>query len=176
MMREEDLLMRACGWIVGVVLLACGCTVSGSGKASKPGWKITKTEHARAVPAGPVRSGQVELRVNQVFLEEHKTVIETKYWKGVVRGTIVSAAALPAEDLSDDFTLIGTSGKTYRANVMTLGSGRSTWQHQEHTGKPTHLPANVPGEIEIWAQIGDEKTHDELAAFTFGGVRVALSR
>lgn len=168
--------MSARGWMVVALLVAGGCTVSGSGKASKPGWKIYKTEHPQPVPQNPVRSESLELRITQVFLEEQATVIEKLYWKAILRATVISSEPLPLSELSNAFTIVGKSGKVYNANVMTLGPGRRTWQHQEHTGKPTHLPANVPGELEFWAQVGDDKTHDELEAFTFRGVRVPLSR
>lgn len=157
--------------------LALGaCTMHGSGKASKPAWKIYKTEHPQAVPPHPIRSGSLELRITQVLLEEQATVVEKLYWKAILRGTIVSPEPLPLSDLSSAVTIVGKSGKVYKAYVSTIGPGRRTWQHQEHTGKPTHLPANVPGELEFWVQIGDDKTHDELAAFTFRDVRVALDR
>lgn len=162
--------------MVVAALTLGACTVHGSGKASKPAWKIYKTEHPQAVPPDPVRSGSTELRITKVVLEEQATVVERLYWKAIVRGTIVSREALPLDDLSSAFTIVGKSGKVYKAHVSTVGPGRSTWQHQEHTGKPTHLPANVPGELEFWVQIGDANTHDELAAFTFRDVRVALDR
>jgi hypothetical protein len=171
---HEDVMRVSCG--VLALLALAGCTVSGSGKASKPGWKIYKTEHPQPVPSAPVRSGSIELRITRVYLEEQATVLERLYWKACIRATLVSAEALPAEDLSNSFAIIGKSGKVYPAHIQTHGPGRKTWQHQEHTGKPTHLPANVAGELEFWAQVGDDKTHDELAAFTFRGVRVALDR
>ena len=158
------------------LLAAGGCTVKGHGKAATPGWKVTVEESPLAVPPDPLRSGAVELRIRQALLEEHKTVLETQHWKARVRATVVSAAPLPLSGLSDAFTFIGTSGKVYRAHESTVGPGRRTWQHQEHTGKPTHLPANVAGELDIWVQIGDAKSHDEPVTLTFRGVRAALGR
>lgn len=168
-------MQRSAGLLLALIA-AGGCTVKGHGKAATPAWKVTAQEYPLAAPPGPLRSGAVELRIRQAVLEEHKTVLETQHWKARVRGTVVSPAPLPVSDLSNAFTFIGTSGKVYRAHVSTVGPGRQTWQHQQHTGRPTHLPANVPGELEIWVQIGDAKSHDEAAAFTFRDVRVALGR
>ena len=51
--------------IIGAALLALGgCTASGQGKASKPGWKTYTEASPRPLPANPVvRSGSEELRV-----------------------------------------------------------------------------------------------------------------
>ena len=166
----------ATGILVGWALVVGGCTVKGSGKSSTPAWKMYQVEHPQPAPAAPVRSGSEELRVKKVFLEENKTAFAASHWVARIRGTIVSPAPLPVSSLTEAFTIIGKGGKVYPAYVSTVGPGRSTWQHQEHTGKPAHLPANVPGELEIWVQVGDEKSHDELEAFTFRGVRVALPR
>lgn len=153
-----------------------GCTVKGEGKGSTPTWKVYKEEHPLKPPADSIRSETVELRISKVFLEENKTVLATSHWVARLHGTVVSSQSLPLSSLSSAFTLIGRSGKVYRAYVSTVGPGRRTWQHQEHTGQPTHLPATVPGEVEIFSQIGDDKTHDELDAFTFQDIRVPLSR
>jgi len=164
------------------ILLACsllilgGCTVKGQGKGSTPAWKMYQIEHPQPAPADPIRSGSVELRVKQVFLEENKTALAASHWVARIRGTIVSPDKLPVSALSGAFTMIGKNGKVYQAHVSTVGPGRRTWQHQEHTGEPTHLPGNVPGDLEIWCQIGDDKTNDDLEAFTFRGLRVALPR
>lgn len=166
----------ACAWGVAVLLAAGGCTVVGEGKASKPAWKVYKEEFPLAVPPDPIRSGSIELRVRRVFLEENKTVLETLHWAARIRGTLVSSEPVPLSALSGSFKLIGRSGKVYDGHVSTVGPGRRTWQHQEHTGRPTHLPANVPGEIEVSASIGDAKSRDDLAAFTFRDIRVLLAR
>lgn len=118
----------------------------------------------------------MEFRTTKVFLEENKTVLATSHWVARLRGTLVCSEDLPVQSLSGAFTFIGASGKIYEGHVSTVGPGRRTWQHQEHTGKPTHLPANVPGEVEVFSQVGDDKTHDELQAFTFRTRRIPLSR
>ncbi|RPH43498.1 MAG: hypothetical protein EHM91_08705 [Planctomycetota bacterium] len=164
-----------CAWMTVALLAVGGCTVKVSGKASTPAWKMYKVEHAQPVPSESIRSGPIELRINQVFLEEHKTVLAVSHWTARVRATIVSSERVPVESLSGAFTVTGRSGKVYPAHVSTVGPGRSTWQHQEHTGQPTHLPANVPGEIDVFTQVGDDKSHDALAAFTFRSVRVTLA-
>lgn len=168
--------MRRSAGLLVAALAAGGCTVKGHGKASTPAWKVTAQEYPLAAPTDPIRSGPVELRIRQALKEEHKTILETQYWMARVRGTIVSRAPLLVSDLSNTFTFVGRSGKVYKAYVSAVGPGRQTWQHQQHTGKPTHLPANVPGELDIWTQIGDAKTHDEPATLTFGDVRVPLGR
>ncbi len=157
-------------------LLPAGCRVTGSGKGSGVAWKTYKTEHPRPAPDASIQSGGVELRVRKVFLVEQSTVIETKGWVGRVRAEVRSPEPLLLSTLSEAFTLIGASGEVYDASVTAVGPARATWQRQEHTGQPTHLPANVPGEIEIWAHVGGESGHDELAAFTFRGQRVELPR
>ncbi len=167
---------RCSAGLLAVLLAAGGCTVKGHGKAATPAWKVTVEETPLAVPPQPLRSGAVELRIRQAFLEEHKTILETQHWKARVRGTVVSPAPLPLADLSGAFTFVGKSGKVYRAHVSTVGPGRQTWQHQQHTGKPTQLPANVPGELDIWTQIGDAQSHDEPVLLTFRDVRVPLGR
>ena len=161
---------------VAALLLLPGCTVKGSGKASTPAWKTYQEETPLQAATESVRAGAVEFRPTKVFLEENKTVFSTSHWVVRLRGTVLSPEALPSQSLSDAFTFIGAGGKIYAGHFSTRGPGRRTWQHQEHTGKPTHLPANVPGEIEVFVQIGDDKTHDEVVAFTFKSVRVALAR
>jgi hypothetical protein len=163
-----------CAWLTVVLLALGGCTVKGSGKASTPAWKMYKVEHPQPAPSEPVRSGSLELRVTGVFLEEHKTVLAVSHWTARLRATIVSTEKLGPEMLSGAFTIIGRSGEVYPATVSTVGQ-RTTWQHKEHTGQPTHLPANVPGEIDVFTQVGDGKTHDELEAFTFRSIRVPLT-
>lgn len=162
--------------LAGALLAPSGCTTSGHGKSAKPTWKVFKTEHPQAAPSDPIRSGGVELRVSKVFLEDNHTVFVTSYWRAVIRGTIVSPEALPLSALSDAFTLIGTSGQVYPAQVRSVGPHGANWQWEQRTGKPTYLPANVPGELEIMARVGDNDGHDELAAFTFRGAQVALPR
>ncbi len=162
-------------WLTIVLIAVGGCTVKGSGKASTPAWKMYKVEHPQTAPSEPIRSGSIEMRVTQVFLEEHKTVLAVSHWTARLRATLLSSERLPLDSLSGTFTIVGRSGKVYKAYVSTVGPGRSTWQHQEHTGQPTHLPPNVPGEIDVFTQVGDDKSHDELAAFTFRSIRVPLA-
>ncbi len=165
------------GILLGCALIALGgCSVKGEGKGSTPTWKVYRVEVPQPAPSAPLRSGSEELKITKVFLEENKTVLATSHWVARIRGTLVSPDKVPLSSLSDAFTITGKSGKSYRAHVSTVGPGRRTWQHQEHTGQPTHLPANVPGELEIWCQVGDDKTHDELEAFSFRELRVVLPR
>lgn len=163
-------------WLLGLALLAAGCTVKGQGKSATPAWKMFQVEHARAVSSAPIRSGSIEWRASKAFVEENKTAISASHWVARIRGSVVSSEDLPLSALSQAFTVIGKSGKVYDAHVSTVGPGRRTWQHQEHTGKPTHLPANVPGELEVFVQVGDDKGYDDLAAYTFKGARAQLGQ
>lgn len=160
-------------WIP-IALVAAGCTIKGQGKSAKPDWKLFQVEHPRAFPPEPVRGGGVELRVVKAFLEENKTAFKVSHWVMRVRVSVLSAEDLPLSAVKDDFTIVGRSGKTYRAYASTVGPGRRTWQHQEHSGKPTLLPAGVAGELDVFAQVGDDRSCDDVAAFTFRDRRVAL--
>lgn len=159
-----------------LALVLHGCTTKGSGKATTPAWKVYQEKHPVAAPSAPVRSGAQELRITEAYLEENKTVFAVSHWVARIRCSIVSTEKLPVSTLSDAFTITGRSGKTYKAHFSTRGPARRTWQHQEHTGEPTHLPAGVAGELEVWVQVGDDKTHDELAGFAFRGIQVPLGR
>lgn len=172
---QTQSLIRPAGLLL-LLLSVAGCTVKGHGKASTPAWKVTAQEYPLAASPDPVRSGAVELRIRQALLEEHKTVLETQHWKARVRMTVVSPAPLPLSDLSNAFTFTGKSGRVYQAHVSPVGPGRQTWQHQQHSGQPAKLPANMPGELDVWTQIGDAKSHDEPVALTFRDVRVPLGR
>ena len=59
-----------------------------------------KVEHAQPVASEPIRSGPIELRITQVFLEEHKTVLAVSHWTARLRVTIVSSERVPVESLS----------------------------------------------------------------------------
>jgi hypothetical protein len=161
-------------WMTVALLAVGGCTVKGSGKASTPAWKMYKDEHPQNVRQVSIRDGSIELKVAGALLEEHKTVLAVSHWTARVRLTIVGSESVPLESLSGAFTIIGRSGKVYRPSVLPIGQ-RTTWQRQEHTGQPTHLPAGVSGEIDLFTQVGDDKSHDELAAFTFRSLRVPLA-
>ena len=150
--------------------------MKGHGKSSTPGWKIFQVEHPVAAPSSPIRHGPIELRIQKAYLEENKTIFATQHWKAEILLTVVSSQPLPLSELNNAFTIIGKSGKSCEAHVSTVGPGRRTWQHQEHTGQPTYLPAGVVGEVNVWTLIGDAKSHDELASFTFRGIQVPLGR
>ncbi len=162
-------------WVGMAVALPAlgGCVATGSGP-KKSGFKLKtyRTKHPLSVPAEPVRHGRAELRVTEVYLEEHATVLETTGWQAHVRCVLVNPDDLPMGGLSGVFTLIGTSGKTYPAHAFI--SGDSWERRQEGEQIITYLPASVPGEVDVWAQVGDGEGHDGLAAFTFHGVEVPI--
>lgn len=161
--------------LVTAVLAFGACTFSGP-KGGNPGWKIYKEEQDRPVPPQSIRLGTLELRLTRVYLRREHTVLKTVNWSAWIRATVVSSEKLPVSSFDGAFKMIGRSGKVYDAHMMTTGPGRSTWQHQEHTGEPTHLPANVPGELEIWISFDSaaSKPPDEPAALTVRGVQVSL--
>lgn len=165
-------------WSLAViaVLVAGACTFTGP-KSGTPGWKIYKEQHDRPVPSAAIRVGSIELRLTRVFLRREHTVLKTVNWTAWLRATIVSSDELPASSFDDGFKMIGRSGKVYAAHTSTAGPGRATWQHQAHTGEPTHLPANVPGELDIWISFDSTADHapDEIAALVFRDVRLGLS-
>lgn len=161
--------LRICALVV-----VAACTVNGQGKAGKPGFKIYKTEHPYSFPREPMQLGSIQVHVDKVFLEENKTVFSTQYWRARIYATVVSPDAVAQTAFDNSFTLIGKSGQVYPGHVSIRARGRTTWQYQQHTGQPTHLPPNVPGEIEIFADNGSGKTNDPLTAFTFRGVQYPL--
>jgi len=169
---EDLMFLRSLG--VCALVFVAACTVNGHGKAAKPAMKIYKTEHPYSFPPEPIQSGSIQVHVNKVFLEENKTVFSTQYWRARIYATVVSPKAVPHTAFDNSFTVIGKSGQVYPGHVSIRGGGRATWQHQEHTGQPTHLPPNVPGEIEVFADNGSGKTNDPLTAFTFKGVQYRL--
>ncbi|MGE0867904.1 MAG: hypothetical protein AB7P03_05055 [Kofleriaceae bacterium] len=160
---------------VAAVLVVSACTFTGP-KGGNPGWKIYKEFHDRPVPSQVLRVGAMELRLTRVYLRREHTVLKTVAWSAWIRASVVSTEKLVISALDGMFTMTGRSGKAYNTHVTTTGPGRKTWQHQEHTGEPTHLPANVPGEIEIWISFDSsaDKPPDEVATLTVAGVPVPL--
>jgi len=166
--------------IAGAALLAlpslAGCTTTGKGKGTKPGWKVFKDERPLSASPGSVRSGPVELRIAEAVIEERGTLLGTPSYYAVVRGSVVSAEPLPLAELRSAFVVVGASGVERQGVVSAKGAGRATWQHQQHTGEPTVLPAGVVGELEVIAELGSGDDHDEPTALVFRGSSVALSR
>jgi len=136
---------------------------------------VLKTEYPRPVPPDPIHSRGIELRISKVVLEERGTLLGTPSWFALVRGVVVSSETLPFSELTNAFTVIGQSGTAYRGIVSAVGPGRLTWQRPADTGQ-IHLPANVAGELEILAQVGEKDTPDEIAALTFLDVQVPIAR
>ncbi len=161
--------------VLASVFAIGACSFSGT-KGGNPSFKIYKKEHDRPVPPNRARVGGVELRVTRVFLRREYTVMKTVNWTAWVRARIISSETLPRASLDGAFKLVGRSGKVYDTHFGTAGPGRATWQHQEHTGQPTHLPARVPGEIDIWisfdSRAGDPP--DEVGMLTFRGAELRL--
>lgn len=153
-------------------LLAAGCTVSGSGKAAMPGWKVYVDEHpVRAAPF-TLRTGDVEVRVHQVLVEEHHTAFGKSSWLNVVKASAVNlgTAPLPWTALTDGFRIRTRSGADTRGYVFP--SGKGGWNH-EQPGQP-HLPPGAVGEIRVQAEPGGAGVRDDPAAVTFRGQTVEL--
>lgn len=158
--------------LVLVLLVFFGsCSFSGT-KGGKPGWKLYQEEKDRPVPQMPLRAGSVELRLTRVYLRREHTVFKTVGWSGWIRATVVSSAKLPSSSLNKMFKLHGQSGRVYEAYSNPYNANRA-WIV---SGEPTHLPPNVPGELNIWASFNSssDKAPDELAALEFNGMRLQL--
>ena len=165
-------MMRRSLVVLTGVLLVGACTFTGT-KGGTPGWKIYKEEHDRPVPPALLRAGDIDLQVKRVYLRREHTVLKTVNWTAWIRATVVSSRELPAASLDGTFKVLGRSGKVYDAHVTPTGPGRSTWQYQVHTGAPTHLPANVMGDLDIWISF-DGGAHEELAALWFRDMQLGL--
>ena len=156
-----------------LALIAAGCTMSGSGKASKPGWKTYVDEHPVAIAPFALRSGTVEVRVHQVLVEEHHTAFGKSTWLNVVKASAVNLGAgpLPWTDLTDGFRIRTRSGADTRGFVFT--SGKAGWRDQDRTGQPL-LPPGAEGELRVQAEPGGAGARDDPAAVTFRGQTVEL--
>lgn len=156
-----------------VALLAAGCTVSGSGKASKPGWKIYVDEHPVTSAPFSMRSGAVELRVGAVVVEEHHTAFGKSSWVNVVKASVVNRGTEPLfpDAFRGEFRFRTRSGADRRGHVFIQGKGG--WRRQEHTKQPTQLPPGASGEIRVQAESSSE-TRDDPVAISFAGQTVEL--
>jgi len=154
-----------------VGLIAAGCTVSGSGKAAKPGWKIYVDEHPVAAAPFTFRDGDVEVRVEQVLVEEHHTAFGKSSWLNVLKASAVNlgAAPLPWTALTDGFRIRTRSGADTRGYVFT---GRGGWSRAQ-PGQP-QLPPGATGELRVQAEPGVAGARDDPAAITFRGRTVEL--
>jgi hypothetical protein len=153
--------------------LATGCTVKGSGKGALPAWKIYVDEHP--LPSAPfaLRSGDVELQVRAVVVEEHHTAFGKSTWLNVIKAAVVNRGAAPllAEAVTGAFRFRTRSGGDHRGYVFTQGNGG--WLRQEHTKQPTHLPPGATGEIRVQSE-STTGVRDDPAAISFAGQTVEL--
>jgi hypothetical protein len=168
--------MRLSNLIAVVAVVLAGCTLtSGSGKGKlDPRWKLYVVDHVQPSAPKTLRSGQLEFRIEQVVVEEHRTVLGPSHWVSSVRGTILSTNGQPllGDGLISGWTLVGKSGTTYSATGFINGP---EWKHHEHTGQPTQLPPGTPGRFQVRAQVGDEKGHDDAAAVSHHSMTVPLN-
>jgi hypothetical protein len=153
--------------------LAAGCTVKGSGKAATPAWKIYVDEHPVTSAPFTVRSGDVEVHVRAVVVEEHHTAFGKSTWLNVARAAVVNRGAQPLfpEAVRGAFRIRTRSGADHRGYVFVQGTGG--WRLQEHTKEPTQLPPGATGEIRVQAETTTQ-TRDDPVALSFADQTVAL--
>lgn len=165
-----------------VLLLGCaigagasaGCTVKGHGKAATPAWKTLVTEHPLLAAPRTLRSGDVEVRVEAVVLEDRHTLLGPSSWVAVLRGTVVNRgqAPLPPEAIQQSFRFRHRSGAERRGSFFIRGTGG--WRRQERTGERTHLPPGAAGEILVQADSGPDGVRDDPVEVVFEGQRLEL--
>jgi hypothetical protein len=154
-------------------VLAAGCTVKGSGKGALPTWKIYVDEHPVTSAPFTLRSGDVEVQVRAVVVEEHHTAFGKSTWVNVAKAAVVNRGAGPLfpEAVKGAFRLRTRSGADHRGYVFVQGTGG--WRRQEHTKEPTQLPPGATGEIRVQAEGGTE-TRDDPVAISFANQTVEL--
>jgi hypothetical protein len=153
--------------------LATGCTVKGSGKGALPAWKIYVDEHPLSSAPFALRSGDVEVRVRAVVVEEHHTALGKSTWLNVIKAAVVNRGAAPLfpEAVTGAFRFRTRSGADHRGYVFVQGTGG--WRLQEHTKQPTHLPPGATGEIRVQAET-TTGTRDDSVAISFASQTVEL--
>lgn len=164
-------LLLGCALAAGA---ASGCTVYGQGKAAMPTWKTLVTEHPLLAAPRALRSGDVELRVEAVVLEDRHTVLGPSSWVAVLRGTAVNRgpAPLPLEAIQQSFRFRHRSGAERRGSVFVQGPGG--WSLQQRTGQPTVLPPGEAGRILVQADSGPDGVRDDPVEVVFEGQRLVL--
>lgn len=153
-------------------VLAAGCTVVGSGKG-KPAWKIYVDEHPVSSTPFVLRSGDLEVHVRAVVVEEHHTAFGKSTWINVAKAAVVNRGAGPLfpDALAGAFRLRTRSGVDCRGHVSTRGSGG--WRRQEHAHQPA-LPPGATGEIRVQAESTTSHLRDDPVALSFADQTVAL--
>jgi hypothetical protein len=153
-------------------LLVAGCTVKGSGKAATPAWKIYVDEHPVTSAPFTVRSGDVEVHVRAVVVEEHHTAFGKSTWLNVAKVAVVNRGAGPLfpEAVKGSFRIRTRSGADHRGSVFVGAGG---WRRQEHTREPTQLPPGATGEMRVQAETTTQ-TRDDPVALSFADQTVAL--
>jgi hypothetical protein len=156
-----------------VAVLAAGCTVKGSGKGAMPAWKTYVDEHAVTSAPFTLRSGDVEVRVRAVVVEEHHTAFGKSTWVNVANAAVVNrgSAPLSPDAVTGAFRLRTRSGADQRGYVFIQGTGG--WRRQEHTKEPTQLPPGATGDIRVQAE-SSSGMRDDPVAISFAGQTVEL--
>lgn len=153
---------------------AAGCTTYGSGKAAKPAWKTLVTEHPLLSAPRTLRSGDLEVQVQAVVLEDRHTLFGPSSWVAVMRGTVVNRgrAPLQAEALQQSFVFQHRSGAERGGSFFAKGVGG--WRHQARTGQPTDLPPGASGQFLVQTDSGSNGVRDDPVAVYFDGQRLDL--
>lgn len=170
-MRPPTLLLVL---LLGCALSAAGCTVHGHGKAATPGWKTLVTEHPLLGAPRTLRSGDAEVHIQAVVLEDRHTVVGRSSWVAVMRGVVVNRgqAPLPPEAVQQSFRFQHRSGVERRGSFFVQGTGG--WRRQERTGQRTELPPGATGAFLVQTDSGPDGVRDDPVAVVFEGQRVEL--
>ena len=157
-----------------VAAASAGCTVKGQGKAALPTWKTLVTEHALLGAPRTFRSGDAEVHVEAVVLEDRHTILGPSSWVAVLRGTVVNRGRDPllAEALHGAFRFQHRSGAERGGSFFAKGVGG--WRHQARTGQPTDLPPGASGPFLVQTDSGPDGVRDDPVAVVFEGQRLEL--
>lgn len=153
---------------------AAGCTTYGSGKAAKPAWKTLVTEHPLLDAPRTLRSGDLEVQVQAVVLEDRHTLFGPSSWVAVLRGTVVNRGRAPLlqQDLQQRFRFQHRSSVEQRGNLFT--QGRTGWRSEQGPPQRTELPPGAEGAILVQADSGSNGVRDDPVAVYFDGQRLDL--
>lgn len=159
--------------LLGFALSAAGCTVSGQGKASKPGWKTLVTKHPLLGAPVALRSRYAEVQIQAVVLEDRHTVVGSSSWVAVMRGVVINRGQAPLQPdaLQQSFRFQHRSGVERRGTFFVQGTGG--WNRHEGTSLRTELPPGATGAFLVQTDSGPDGRDDPVAV-VFEGQRVEL--
>jgi hypothetical protein len=166
---------RALARWAALALLAAGCALKGGpGKLDvEPTWKRYVVEHPVALGERTLRSGALEVRLERVVVEEHRTVLGPESWLGVLHVVVVNHGEVPVlvDDLAGTFQLLTRSGSALRGAVFPDGSRHGGWSVQKPAERYQLMPGGA-GRVRVQAGVGTKERRDDLSAMTFRDVRL----